>query len=830
MHIKNIIGVMMLAGALTACTAEKTSQKMEWEVQTSKGWIPAQVPSTIMGVLTSNGIESEALTAEDYAKIDKTQFDKGWRYRTSFSLPSLKAGEHALLQFDGISYRANVWLNGQQIADSANMYGTFRQFEFDVTKQVADDNKLEVEVFRAQPGEPNTGFADWNPRPADESMGIWREVKVKTCGNVAVSHSTVRSRVSTSLDEAWLTIATELWNLSDQPVEGIICGTADGQDFECPITLKASEKCRYTLPKELHISQPRLWWCHNMGKPELCDLHLEFIEVSQDGAKVKSDTEDVRFGIREVHSYLTDDGYRGFTLNGKPVLLRGAGWTDDIYLRDTPESNRLQLEYVRDMNMNTVRLEGFWGTSQNLYDLCDELGLMILVGWSCHWEWADYLGSPCDDLYGGILSDENIALIAQSFEDQVMWLRYHPSIIGWFVGSDMLPKPELEKQYQAFLSKEDDRDYLISAKDQKSEISGPSGTKMAGPYEYVDPAYWYLSEAPGGAFGFNTETGIGAQLPVKESLEKMLGKKLFPIDNRWNILCTVSGSDMNSLKQLSEVIHYRFGDAKDIDEYLRRADMLNYESTKAMFESFRARWPHTTGIIQWMLNGARPGIYWQLYDYYKQPNAAYYGVKKANAPVQLIYDYYQKAVYAVNETLEPVSAKALMMLLKDGVTTQADQQIEVAPGTVVKAFDIDLGDAPAAFLFLKLVADDGSDIAGNEYFIPAGRDTYDWTKTTWVHTPITEYTSYAMLDGMCTNKCELTVSQSGDNYKATVTNPTDKVAFMIRLTAKDQNGQLLCPAYWSDNYLTLAPGETRTVTCTVPSLPNGATVTIQIAQ
>ena len=411
-----------------------------------------------------------------------------------------------------------------------------------------------------------------------------------------------------------------------------------------------------------------------------------------------------------------------------------------------------------------------------------------------------------------------------------MWLRYHPSIFGWFVGSDMLPKPELEKQYQAFLSKEDDRDYLISAKDQKSEISGPSGTKMAGPYEYVDPAYWYLPEAPGGAFGFNTETGIGAQLPVKESLEKMLGKKLFPIDNRWNILCTVSGSDMNSLKQLSEVIHYRFGDAKDIDEYLRRADMLNYESTKAMFESFRARWPHTTGIIQWMLNGARPGIYWQLYDYYKQPNAAYYGVKKANAPVQLIYDYYQKAIYAVNETLEPVSAKALMMLLKDGVTTQADQQIEVAPGTVVKAFDIDLGDAPAAFLFLKLVADDGSDIAGNEYFIPAGRDTYDWTKTTWVHTPITEYTSYAMLDGMCTNKCELTVSQSGDNYKATVTNPTDKVAFMIRLTAKDQNGQLLCPAYWSDNYLTLAPGETRTVTCTVPSLPNGATVTIQIAQ
>ncbi len=824
------MAVMMIVGAMMS-KAETITLTGDWKVQSSakisspgsilstpaaqtEGWIPATVPSTLMGVLTANGIEPEALTAADYQRIDRKQFETSWWYRTTFSLPSLKKGEHVILSFDGICYRANVWLNGRQIANSQDLAGTFRQFELDITKHIRPTNVLAVEVFRAQKGEPSIGFADWNPRPADENMGIFREVRVKTCGAVSVAHTAVRSRVNAeTLDEAWLTVATELTNHSNKAVTGMIKGTVEGEVFSYRCTVPARQTRSITLPTEILVKHPRLWWCHNMGKPELCDLHLEF---------VGSDSEDIRFGIREIHSYLTEEGYRGFTLNGRKVLIRGAGWTDDLYLRDTPATNRQQLEYVRDMNMNTVRLEGFWGTSHDLYDICDELGLMILVGWSCHWEWEDYIGIPCDERFGGILSAENIDLVARSFEDQVMWLRRHPSIIGWFVGSDMLPKPELERQYLSFLKENDDRDYLISAKDQTSEISGPSGTKMAGPYEYVDPAYWYLPDAPGGAFGFNTETGIGAQLPVRESLEKMLGSQLFPIDERWNILCTASASEMNSLRKLNEVIHHRFGDAADISQYLYRADMLNYESTRAMFESFRVRWPHTTGIIQWMLNSARPGIYWQLYDYYLQPNAAYYAVKKANAPVQLIYDYHRKAVYAVNETLETTGCKASMMLMKGETLTQDTKRVEVAPGSVAKVFDIDTTGAPAAFLFLKLSGNDGTEITTNEYFLPAGADTYDWPKSTWVNTPITQYASYAMLDDMVTRSCQVSVRKdvcgSSPLYKVTVSNPSRKVAFMIRLTAKDRSGQLLCPAYWSDNYLTLAPGETRTVTCYLPSL------------
>ena len=157
----------------------------------TQGWYPATVPSTLMGVLTNCGAEPEALNAEDYQRIDRSRFNSSWWYRTTFKLPAVKKGQHVILSFDGISYRANIWLNGQQIADKEKTAGSFRQFEIDITPYVGQQNILAVEVFRAQPGEPNIGFVDWNPRPADESMGIFREVNVKMCGNVSLSHSAV---------------------------------------------------------------------------------------------------------------------------------------------------------------------------------------------------------------------------------------------------------------------------------------------------------------------------------------------------------------------------------------------------------------------------------------------------------------------------------------------------------------------------------------------------------------------------------------------------------------------------------------------------------------
>ena len=809
------------------------------------------MPSTIMGVLTTDGVEPEALTAEDYQRIDKKRFDVSWWYRTTFEVQSSKfkvqsLKERVLLSFDGICYRANIWLNGHLMAGKDEVAGTYRQFTFDVTPYVREQNVLAVEVFRAQPGEPNIGFVDWNPRPADESMGLFREVKVKTCGDVSVSHSSVRSRVNTeTLQEAWLTIDAELTNLTGKTVKGVLRGTFDGRQLTTSVTLAPHERRMVTLAEDAHIEKPRLWWCHTLGKPELYDLRMEF---EQGG--VVADADSVRFGIRDIKSRLTPEGYRVYTLNGHDVLLRGAGWTDDIYLRDTPERNRQQLQYVRDMNMNTVRLEGFWGTSQSIYDLCDELGLLLLAGWSCHWEWEEYLGAPCDPHFGGITSEENIKLISKSFSDQVLWLRHHPSIIAWFLGSDRLPVPDLEWRYRDFLATCDDRPVVISAKQMESTISGLSGSKMEGPYDYVAPAYWYDPQAPGGAFGFNTETGVGAQLPVRESLQKMLrSTQLWPVDERWNILCTASSSEMNSLARLTEVIDARFDASKTIDEYLHRADLLSYEGTKVMFEAFRVNAkPHSdlqtrghgiaTGIIQWMLNSARPSIYWQLYDYYLQPNAAYYAVKRGNQPVQLIYDYQRRAVFAVNETQKPVTLNAAMRLIAGATDQQAQKTLTLEAGSVVKAFDIPV--TSDAFLFLKASDTAGAEIAVNDYFLPSERDEYDWKNTNWVTTPITRYASYRALNSLPRVTCQLTSKPltceingqwsmvNGQKYELTLSNPSSSVVFFQRLIVKDAKGTLICPAYWSDNYVSLAPGESRTITCMLPTTGKNAEVHFEV--
>ena len=183
----------------------------------------------------------------------------------------------------------------------------------------------------------------------------------------------------------------------------------------------------------------------------------------------------------------------------------------------------------------------------------------------------------------------------------------------------------------------------------------------------------------------------------------------------------------------------------------------------------------------------------------------------------------------MNETLEPASYKASMKMLKGGQTTEDSQQIEVAAGTVAKVFDIDTKGTDAFFLFLKLSDGNDKEVTTNEYFVVTDSDMYDWQKTTWVNTPILAYASYGMLDGLCTKTCELSVKPAADNtYEVTVSNPSDKVAFMIGLKAKDQNGELICPAYWSDNYFSLAPGDSRTVTCKTPALAADTKVSIEM--
>ena len=840
LHLTNLLFIFVICFTVVSCTNKgktltgRIYLSEEWFIQQTtkineegsalssdtinfRDWYSTHVPTTVMGALTNAGLYPDIFMGTDMKNIDKTQFDTPWWFCKKFELPEPDKDQHVFLHFDGISYSANIWLNGKRIASREEVHGPFRQYAFDISELAKRINTLAVEVFRAQPGDPNIGFVDWNPRPVDENMGIFRDVYVSLSGKVSLEHPRVTSKVNTeTLKEAWLTVETKVVNQSDQTVKGRLAGKIEDHEFSVAVSLEPHEQKTVVITSKeapmLHFINPRIWWCNNLGTPELYDLDLKFMT-----GKTVSDQQTVTFGVREVKGYFTEEGHRGFMLNGKEVLIKGAGWTDDIFLRDTPQTNEIQVQYVKDMNLNAIRFENIWGNSQNIFDLCDRYGLMMLIGWSCHWEWKEYIGKETDK-YGGIKTPEDMKLIAGSFEDQVLWLRNHPSIIAWFVGSDLMPRPELEKQYAEILSRIDDRPCIASAAEGQSTVTGPVGMKMAGPYEYVGPNYWFEDIRYGGAYGFNTETGIGAQLPVYESILKMIpSDKLWPLNDVWSYHCTASHSAMNNLDELTKAMDYKYGKAKDLSDYLLKADVLNYESTKAMFEAFRVNFPTSTGIIQWMLNSAWPSLYWQLYDYYLIPTSAYYGVKRGNKPQQLIYNYKDHAIYAVNEYTDMnMDQKAVIRLYSEDSKLLMEKEINlnIAPNTSEKIFNLPKLTGNA-FLSIQLMNE--KLIADNFYALSDQTDVYDYANNKWWVTPIKTYANFRKLTNIVRTPLNMNASVKEVDGKVIITseleNPSQAIAFFIKLLLKDEKGEIIFPALWSDNYVSLLPGEKRSFEC-----------------
>jgi len=504
-----------------------------------ENWYKAQVPSTILHVLVENGLYEDLYFSDNLDKIPVDQFTKNWWFRKTFKVAPSQLKQNSNLKIDGINYSANIWLNGHLLVSSDSIKGAFRRFDLKITEYLqTGENCLAIEVIPPVPGDFTIGFVDWNPQPPDANMGIFRPVSISFTGDIRLTDPYVKSDINfASPVTADLNISFQLENQKQTPVQGKITGRIGTIVFEKQLELEAEEIRTVVLSADefpqLKIENPRLWWPHNYGKPNLYDLHLECIV----GERLSDET-DLQFGIRKVEDYVNDSGHRGFKINGEPILIKGGGWVDDLLLANTAENLENQIKYVKHMNLNTIRLEGFWGQDQTMYDLCDRYGILIMVGWSCHWEWDGYLGKKCDR-YGGVKSANDIKLVSNYWRDQIVWLRNHPSIFVWMAGSDKIPRPALETEFLTILESIDStRPCVMSASEAVSKITGPTRMKMRGPYAFTPPVYWYADTSNGGAFGFNTETGPGAQVPPLASIKKMIPpEKLWPINELWNFHC-----------------------------------------------------------------------------------------------------------------------------------------------------------------------------------------------------------------------------------------------------------------------------------------------------
>lgn len=814
----------------SSCKVSTSGAQVSSSGFTTKDWYPATVPTTVLAALVADKIYPNPYYAQNLRSIPGTTYPIGanfsvlqmaqdspfncsWWYRTEFNLQSAGTGRHVWLDFGGINNRGNIWLNGHQISNVADVAGAYRTYEFDVTPylQHAEKQVLAVEVFAQRPQDLGINWVDWNPAPPDKDMGLWRPVYLRTSGPVALRYPFVTTHFpDASLDRADLTVEAELSNASKDSVSGVLEGRIGSVQFQQPVTLQAGEvrTVRFTPDQfaQLQFKDPKVWWPRQMGSPNLSQLSMRFLIGKQ-----VSDEDTIAFGIREITSQLNDDNHRFFLVNGKKILIRGGGWAPDMLMRESPSRLDAQFDYLQAMNLNTVRLEGKL-ESDNFYDLADRRGVLIMAGWCCcdFWEqWKKWKPGDVD-------------IATASLRSQIMRMRNHPSMLVWLNGSDNPPPPDVEQAYIKVLRESDWPNPFISSATERPTPTGLSGVKMRGPYDYVPPGYWYTDKF-GGAFGFNTETGPGPAVPPVESLRKMLPTAdIHPGNPVWDYHAGSEG--FKNLGHFEQAMDAIYGPPSNFADYELKAQALAYDSERAMFEAYSRNKYSATGVIQWMLNNAWPSLIWHLYDYYLQPAGGYFGVKKACEPLHVQYSYDDRSVAVVSSQYEDATGLTVKAALYDFAMHQRfsrEVKADVPSDGVARVFTIpDSAFDPASpvyFVDLTLVDHAGTIVSRNFYWLSSKQDTYDWAATDYKYTPVTSWEDFTALEKLPKARVSISATEEANAGAPAVLvklrNTSSDLAFQLRLAIRPKDGDSeILPVLWSDNYIELMPGESRKIT------------------
>jgi exo-1,4-beta-D-glucosaminidase len=827
------------------------------------GWHDAAVPGTVAGALIADGTYPDPTVGMALRDLPGGRdYDVGeegyrspmardnphrvpWWYRTTVEVPAATiAGRRVWLHLDGLNYRGSVWLNGRRIADDDAIVGAYRSFTLDVTEVVtAGANTLAVKVVpSSELGDLGINWVDWAPFPPDKNLGLWRPVRMDTTGPVALATPRVVTDLPLpALDRAALTAVVDAHNATDTAqtvrVEARIevAESTGGDPLPSPApviaisdTVELAPGERRTLRFEpahfpaLNVSAPRLWWPFELGAQNLYRLTVRAVVVAP-GADDASDEVSARFGIREIDSDLAVGGHRLFRVNGRKLLVRGAGYAPDLFLRADRQRVADQMAYVRDMRLNTVRVEGTLGDDE-LYDLADELGILIMAGWCCcdHWEHDDDW------------DDEDRAVARASMDSQARLLVRHPSTMMWLNGSDNIRRPATEQAYVDVLRDLDWSVPIIAAAMRgTSEVTGPTGMKMNGPYGWVPPSYWSLDDERGGAFGFATEVSMGAAIPTAGSLRRFLPSgSEWPVDDVWRFHAGGS-STTQDLGPYLAAIDARYGAATGLDDLAWKSQLAAYEGVRAMFEAYGASKYQATGVIQWMLNDPWPGLIWHLYDAYLVPGGGYFGAKKALEPLHVQYGYADRGVRVVSSTIEAATAltvRAELLDLAGTVRWTDDATVDVAADAVVRALTVpaDAGGLGTAY-FLRLRLLRGSQlVSDNLYWLSKLADELDWDRASWFATPQSAYADLSALSRLPAAQVAVTAEQraDGDERIATVTlrHRGGPVGFFLRaeLVSGDRE---VAPVRWSDNHVTLFPGDS----VTLEARYRGAAASVRVA-
>ena len=684
-------------------------------------WFPVTVPSTVLTGLVANNVYPDPYIGmnnmlipdasdsfnhqynlEQYSFLpnEPNPWKKPYWYRTTFTVPASDKGKHFQLIFKGINYRAEVWVNGKEIADSSQMAGMFAQYSLDVTKvlNAGTKNVLAVKIYPLDyPGLPATPqlkalgdfFAnggptgdigknvtmlcsvgwDWMPAVRDRNIGIWQPVYLRTSGDVVIQNPHIKTDLSLpDTSKASLSLDLALNNYSESTKNGNLKITISPENFsgssftiEKKVSIKSNDSAVLHLTpdntKEFAIQKPHLWWPNGYGQPNLYRIRLQY----QNGNQISDDTSFV-FGIRTVSSKVTMvNGWarRDFYVNGERIHLDGGAWVPDMMLNRDSTRYDYELHLCRNANINLVRIWGGGIAPPDIFfDMADKYGLLV---WQDFWVTGDtqgeFKGSPDWPLEGNVF--------IRNMESTIYRIRNHPSLLLWTGGNEGHARKELyDAMRNAVATIDGTRPFIPSSSGFAKLPNGwkgswpddqPSGVYSGGPYSWQDAAHYYKLADAGRDWVFKDETGIPSQPPY-ETLPAIINNLVpdstlpFPLNNTWGYhdACVGNGHYDTYYNAMAE----RYGAPENMKDFSDKMQLVNANGYRGIFEAAGHKLNETGGVMLWKLNAAFPSVIWQVYDWYLEPNAGYYFMKRACEPVHIQLNLDDSVVAIVNRSYQ----------------------------------------------------------------------------------------------------------------------------------------------------------------------------------
>ena len=795
-----------------------SSQWVQAPGPSSPDWYRATVPGTVLTTLVNNNIYPEPTYGENNRPniIPESLSRTSYWYRTEFNVPAGYAGRQIWLNFDGINYIADVWVNGKRVGI---IKGAFIRGVFNVTALVTPGKKAALAVLIAPPphpgdpwektianqrgpngGGPNGPLGqdgptfvasigwDWVPGIRDRQIGIWQEVSLSATGPVILRNPYVTTDLPLPrTDSADVSVEVTVNNTSDRPQTGTVSGKLGDIAFRSSsITLAPNGSQLVKLnpqnTPQLRLANPKLWWPNGFGEPNLYPLHLAF-----DMNGVPSDATDLNVGIRKVTYFVEGSSNLTLSVNGVRVFAKGGNWGMDEMLKRIPRQRlEAQIRLHKDANYTILRNWVGQSTTEDLYDLCDRYGIMV---------WDEFFqANPANGL-----NPLDAQLYLSNVRDKLLRFRNHPSIVVWCGRNEGAPPPEIDRGNAQIVKELDQSRYY-----QSSSTAGNGVVSGGGGYGWREPRLFY-----GNYPAFNTEVG-SASIPTLEAIQSwMPAKDLFDLNfpnDAWAEVCLVGGNGNPVDKPFQTIVAKRYGPYNTLAGFIRKAQMADYEAFRAMYEARMSRLFHpTTAVITWMSNPAKPSLVWQIYDYSLEPFGSFFGVQKASEQVHIMMTQDDFKIVLVNHTPAPLNGlryRVRILNLDGSVKHDETAAVPTAPASgalELRALPAPAGVSAVHFVKLELLDPNGKTVSDNFY----------WKETTQDDLTALDTIPDVELEGRIVRRA------AGGNslLDVTLSNPTRNIAVMAHVQLRNQHtNQRVLPAYYSENYVSLLPGESRTIT------------------